>query len=260
MFYILSINTNKNTSSIVGHTTTLKEAIASVQQHAKNYVITKNEPVLHRGGDETDLKFTERVHYFTKDCVDHVHQINVFRQQTHKIKGWASTSYKEDSRLVRRFAYDEYNGLDSLQDKIDDLKEENGEMGQQFRDLKEENDEMEQQFLEFAEIIAEGQMVIAERDAKIAVLVQQLLEMEGAEAQEVVSDAELEALRAARAEEMGLRCANTVGGFTRDVMTSLRESEVFQRLKTNAANNRLPPPIHKHTMFVDSDESNSDEE
>jgi histone H3/H4 len=108
MFFIISVNTKKNTASIVGHANTLEEAIESVQEHAKNYVIAKNEPVLHRGADEAEKKFTERVHYYTKDCADHVHQIDVFRQQTKKIKGWTSNSYQEESRLVRRFAYDEY--------------------------------------------------------------------------------------------------------------------------------------------------------
>ena len=108
MFFILSINTKKNTVSIVGHAATLDDAIAGVQDYARNYVVAKNAPVLHRGADESNVKFTERVHFYTKDCANHVHQIDVFRQQTHKVKGWTGSSYKEDSQLVRRFSYDEY--------------------------------------------------------------------------------------------------------------------------------------------------------
>lgn len=194
MFYILAINTKNNTASIVGHAYTLVFAIQSVEDHAKNYVIAKNRFVLHRGADEVEKKFTERVHYYTKDCPDYVHQIDVFRQQTKKIKGWTGNSYKEDSQLVRRFAYAEY-----------------------------------------ADVITDDE-------------------------EEVLNDVEVEALRDARAQEMGLRHTNTVGGFPRDVMTSLRESKAFKKHRQNAEANRLPV-VCKHTVFVDSDdESTNDEE
>jgi hypothetical protein len=197
MFFILSINTKKNTANIVGHARTLEQAIESVQEHAKNYVIAKNEPVLHRGADEGSVKFTERVHYYTRDCPDHVHQIDVFRQQTKKIKGWTGNSYQEDSQLVRRFAYDEYKGV--------------------TEEAKEEEEE------------------------------------------EVIDSEELMALRAARARAMGLRHTNTVGGFPKDVMTSLRESNAFQRHRETSESNKLPPP-YKHTVFVDSDEDETESE
>ena len=111
MFFILSINIKKNTVKIVGHANTLEEAIVSVQEHSKNYVIAKNEPVLHRGSDGATVKFTDRVHYYTQDCPEQVHQMDVFRQQTKKVKGYITNSYQEDSHLVRRFAYDEYKGV-----------------------------------------------------------------------------------------------------------------------------------------------------
>lgn len=95
-------------ATIVGHAATLEEAIESVKNHARAYVVAKNEPVLHRGADGAALKFTERVHYYTRDSTEVCHQIDVYRQQTHKVKGWTGSSYQEDSLLVRRFAYNEY--------------------------------------------------------------------------------------------------------------------------------------------------------
>ena len=187
MFFILSINTVKHTASIVGHALTLDEAIQSVKEHAKAYVVAKNEPVLHRGSEGDSLKFTDRVTYYTKDSTEVCHQIDVFRQQTHKIKGWTGSTYHDDSLLVRRFAYNEHS----------------------FVKEEAENDE------------------------------------------------EFDKLRAARAKEMGLRHTNTVGGFPNNVIADLRESQAFQKLKNSSAKNKLPPP-YKHTIFVDSSDSDED--
>lgn len=190
MFFILSINIKKNTASIVGHARTLEEAIEQVKEHSRAYVVAKNDPVLHRSNEEDKVKFTDRVHYYTKDCPERCHQIDVFRQQTKKVEGWVKNSYKDDSQLVRRFAYDEYKEIEAVE----------------------------------------------------------LVDAEESEASE-----EVRALRAARAKEMGLRHTNTVGGFPRDVMTDLRESDAFKRYAESAKKNKLPPP-YKHTVFVDSDD------
>jgi len=197
MFFILSINIKKNTVTIVGHAKTLEEAITRVQDHAKDYVIAKNEPVLHRGSDEGQVKFTDRVHYYTQDCPEHVHQIDVFRQQTKKVKGYITNSYQEDSHLVRRFAYDEYKGVKGIE--------------------------------------------------------------EGAEEEAGMTEEEVQAERAARAHALGLRHTNTIGGFPKDVLTSLCESDAYQKHRESSENNNLPPP-YKHTIFLDSEELSENEQ
>lgn len=122
MFFILSINVKKNSATIVGHARTLEEAIEKVKEQARAYVVAKNEPVLHRANETDKVKFTDRVHYYTQDCPERCHQIDVFRQQTKKVEGWVKNSYKDDSHLVRRFAYDEYSDF-----RADELVEEEEE-------------------------------------------------------------------------------------------------------------------------------------
>lgn len=74
---------------------------------ADTYVKSKNEPIMHRRGESKDVKFTDRLVYFIPES-DHEHTIDVYCQQTHKIRGWTGTSYQEESTLVRLFRFVEY--------------------------------------------------------------------------------------------------------------------------------------------------------
>lgn len=111
----MSINPTKHTVRIVGHSEYLEDAIDLVKQKADEYVKYKNGPVMHRGADSQEVTFTDRVLYFTQNCPDHAYQIDVFRQQTQKIKGWTGSSYRDHSKLVRRFSYAEYDGLEYIE-------------------------------------------------------------------------------------------------------------------------------------------------
>lgn len=111
MYFIVSTNTKKHTSRIVGHCEELEEAIELVKECAKQYVICKSDSVLHRKAGDGQVKFTDRVHYYDEPCPEHVHQIDVFRQQTIKDKGIVFTGYKEDVLLMRRFSYVKYDEL-----------------------------------------------------------------------------------------------------------------------------------------------------
>lgn len=107
MFFIISLNPNKHNAKIVGHAATLEQAILMVAKSAGEYVKSKNEPVMHRGAE--DVKFTERVIFFTRKRAEQEYEIDVFRQQTHQIKTWTGSSYKDEETLARRFFYTEYS-------------------------------------------------------------------------------------------------------------------------------------------------------
>jgi len=107
MFFIISLNPRKHSAKIVGHATSLEQAIAAVAKSADEYVKSKNEPVMHRGAE--DVKFTERVIFFTRKRAEQEYEIDVFRQQTHQIKTWTGSSYKDEEILARRFCYTEYS-------------------------------------------------------------------------------------------------------------------------------------------------------
>jgi hypothetical protein len=108
MFYVLSLNPKKHTVRIVGHASSLEEAINLVSEHADQYVKSKNGPVMHRG--EAEVKLTDRVFFFTKKVPQQDYQIDVFRQQTHEVRTWTGVTYKDEQSLVRRFCYAEYDG------------------------------------------------------------------------------------------------------------------------------------------------------
>jgi hypothetical protein len=107
MFFIISLNPRKNNAKIVGHATSLEQAIVLVARCADEYVKSKNEPVMHRGTE--DVKFTERIIFFTRKRPEYEYEIDVFRQQTRQIKGWTGSSYKDEEILTRRFCYSEYS-------------------------------------------------------------------------------------------------------------------------------------------------------
>lgn len=107
MFFIISLNPSKHNAKIVGHAATLEQAIQMVAKSAGEYVKSKNEPVMHRGTE--DVKFTERVIFFTRKRAEQEYEIDVFRQQTHQIKSWTGSSYKDEETLTRRFFYTEYS-------------------------------------------------------------------------------------------------------------------------------------------------------
>ena len=112
MFFILSINPSKHTVRIVAHAATLEQAIALVSEHADAYVKSKNAPVMHRGDEE--VKLTDRIIFFTKKVPQQDYQIDVFRQQTHQVRSWTGTAYRDEQILVRRFCYTEYSALTPL--------------------------------------------------------------------------------------------------------------------------------------------------
>lgn len=107
MFFILSVDPKKLTVKIVGHASSIEDAIHIVSEKADMYVKSKNNPIMHRGTE--DVTFTDRVIYFTRKSPDHDYQLDVFQQQTKPHKGWTGTSYKDEEVLVRRFIYTNYN-------------------------------------------------------------------------------------------------------------------------------------------------------
>lgn len=110
VFFIISTSTQKHTSRIVAHATNLEQAIELVKSCARDYVVEKNGPMIHRD-QPNDLKLTDQIHYFMRECPDQVHQVNVYRQSTAKVKGWVGSSYKETAELVKRFSYTRYDGI-----------------------------------------------------------------------------------------------------------------------------------------------------
>lgn len=108
MFFITSINPKTHSVRIVGHATTVEEALTIMAAQADAYVKSKNAPIMHRKGEAADVKFTDRLVYFIPDS-EHEHKIDVYYQQTHVTKGWfAGTSIRDESTLVRLFRFVEY--------------------------------------------------------------------------------------------------------------------------------------------------------
>ena len=110
VFFIISTSTQKHTSRIVAHASNLEQAIELVKSCARDYVVEKNGPMIHREQPD-DLKLTDQIHYFMRECPNQVHQVNVYRQSTSKVKGWVGSSYKERAELVKRFSYAYYEGI-----------------------------------------------------------------------------------------------------------------------------------------------------
>lgn len=107
MFFIISLNPTKHTVKIIGHALTLEQAIEVVSERANDYVKSKNGPVMNRG--EEDVKLTDRVFFFTRKSPQHDYQIDIYRQQTLAVRGWTgSTTYKDETTLVRRICFTEY--------------------------------------------------------------------------------------------------------------------------------------------------------
>lgn len=108
MYFILSINSRTNSGKIVEHATTLEEAITLVTKCAREYVLTKSEPLLHRKEDRNDD--TTETRFFSSNSAASVHQIDVFKQKIDVVKGWlGTTQVSHTPTLVRRFMYCSYN-------------------------------------------------------------------------------------------------------------------------------------------------------
>lgn len=107
MFFILSINARTNSGKIVENATTLEDAITLVTKCAREYVLTKSEPLLHRKEDRNeDLTETR---FFSSNSAATVHQIDVFKQKIDIVKGWlGTTQVSHTPTLVRRFMYCAY--------------------------------------------------------------------------------------------------------------------------------------------------------
>ena len=107
MFLVLSINTRNNTAKVVGHAHTLEDAISEVTRCAREYVLTKSGPLLHRA-PEVDARIT----FFSCNSPTNVHHVNVYRQRTDHIKGWTGSTFDKSrpAELIRRFQYSHYNG------------------------------------------------------------------------------------------------------------------------------------------------------
>lgn len=71
------------------------------------------------------------------------------------------------------------------------------------------------------------------------------------EEEEDDSESDEEFQRVSRAQELGLSCANTVGGFPSNVLDDLRNT--IRSKKTEDLPPKNPPPF-KHTFFVSSEE------
>lgn len=107
MYFILSINTRTNSGKIVKHATTLEEAIVTVTECAREYVLNKSEPLLHRAvaaeGADSETRF------YSSNSQSSVHQIDVFKQKIDIVKGWlGTTQVSHTPTLVRRFMYCSY--------------------------------------------------------------------------------------------------------------------------------------------------------
>jgi|JI10StandDraft_1071094.scaffolds.fasta_scaffold22723_3 hypothetical protein len=108
MYFVLSINSRTNSGKIVEHAKTLEDAIALVTKCARDYVLTKSEPLLHRKEERNDDNTETR--FFSSNSTAAVHQIDVFKQKIDIVKGWLGTTQVSHSpKLVRRFMYCSYN-------------------------------------------------------------------------------------------------------------------------------------------------------
>lgn len=106
MFFVVSINPVNSRIKIVGHADTVEAAIKKTAEIADLYVKSENEPLMHRG--QKDMKLTDRIVFFTKKCSDNEYFINVYSQQTQKVKTWTGITYEDTEHLVRRFCFSEY--------------------------------------------------------------------------------------------------------------------------------------------------------
>lgn len=110
MYFVLSVNTRTNSAKIVGHIAgdSLEEAIKEVKKCAKEYVLKKSEPMLHREAE--DVNPDSKTVHFMRDSATNVHQIDVYSQKTNRVKGWMGTTEKsEEAKLIRRFMYSSYD-------------------------------------------------------------------------------------------------------------------------------------------------------
>jgi hypothetical protein len=108
MYFVVSVNARTSSGKIVGHAADLESAIAAVNKCAREYVLAKSEPLLHRREDiDTSVAaLVSSVHFYSKDSASNIHQIDVFKQRTDSIKGWLGTTQQSQTpELIRRFMY-----------------------------------------------------------------------------------------------------------------------------------------------------------
>ncbi len=113
MYFIISINPNKHSARIVGHTSSLEKAIELVVEHANEYVNYKNKPVMHRVLDnisdgEKQTPTRDRVIFYSQKSPHHDYYVDVFEQKSIATRGWTGTTFRDEQQLVRRFCYTEY--------------------------------------------------------------------------------------------------------------------------------------------------------
>ena len=122
MFFVLSINTRTNSGKIVQHAATLEEAITTVSECAREYVLNKSEPLLHRRPDggtagAAGSASAAETRFFSSNSQSTVHQIDVFKQKIDIVKGWlGTTQVSHTPTLVRRFMYCFYASASALTD------------------------------------------------------------------------------------------------------------------------------------------------
>lgn len=109
-YFVLSINTRTNSGKIVGHADDLESAITAVTRCAREYVLAKSEPLLHRKVDVSGEENNTKIHFFSSNSNSNIHQIDVFKQQTDILKGWLGniTQKPHCAELIRRFMYCAY--------------------------------------------------------------------------------------------------------------------------------------------------------
>lgn len=120
MYFILSINVRTNHGKIVGHAFDLESAIEEVVKCAREYVLAKSEPLLHRcdGNEMSGSGNDKQPHppqpqqrraYFSENSPNTVHQLDVFCQRTDYFNGWFQNEKTQPAELVRRFMYCSYS-------------------------------------------------------------------------------------------------------------------------------------------------------